>query len=82
MYLLIPSPLLKEYVYLLDNDIIDPTDSSQPFSHSLTDADVGHMACQLTDAGEYCWLEGCECLVWQGLDLVENSQHHISPGLK
>lgn len=65
----------------LHDDVVDAAHSSQPFPHRLADADVRHVAGQLADAGEHRWLQGHERLVWQGLNLVENGQHHVGPCL-
>lgn len=59
-------------VSLLHNDVVDTAHSAEPLSHSLADSDVRHVAGQLADAREHCWLEGREGLVWEGLNLIEN----------
>lgn len=57
---------------LLHNDVIDTAHSTEPFSHSLANSDVSHVAGELADAGKHCWLEGCEGLVWEDLNLIED----------
>lgn len=65
----------------LNDDVVNTSHSSQPFPYCLAHTDVCHMASQLADAGEHCWLQGCESLVWQCLNLVEDCQHHVGPRL-
>ena len=67
---------------LLHNDVIDTAHSTEPLSHSLANSDVSHVAGELADAWEHCWLEGCEGLVWEDLNLIEDCQHHVGPCLR
>lgn len=40
------------------------------------------MTGQLTDAGEHGWLEGHERGVRQHLDLIQDREDHVGPGLR